>query len=80
MSLICQLTSDHIKHHFIIIISENHQARARAGVVSWREVEVDVLGSPSGLMVRTVSVDVQVKTKTKTVMTRTDRKHVSGVA
>ena len=41
---------------------------------------MDVLGSPSGLMVRTVSVDVQVKTKTKTVMTRTDRKHVSGVA
>ena len=50
LSLICQLTSEDIKHHFIINV--------RTELRSCVKVEVDFLGSPS-LIVLIVPVDVK---------------------
>ena len=50
LSLICQMTSEDIKHHFIII-KNNSELR------NFVKVEMAVLGSLS-LIVPTVSVDV----------------------
>ena len=52
LSLICQMTSEHIKHQLIIIITDAYEFR------SCVKVEVAVLGFPS-LIVLMVSVDIK---------------------